>query len=125
MHENRSEETWSNKVMPGSPTPDKAAGTAFASTLVAVMTYFASTALSLAAPDPARPCIIKATEALPKISGLEIKRSRTRPMSAEQLANWSGQSKPIIVDVDTFAGTNSIRLFARPRRTVKRSFGVW
>ena len=39
--------------------------------------------------DPARTFIMKATEALPKISELEIKKSRTRPMSAQQLANYS------------------------------------
>lgn len=45
-------------------------------------------------------CISTATEALPKISGLVVKRSRTRPVSPAILATWKGQSKPIIVDVD-------------------------
>jgi hypothetical protein len=87
---------------PAATAANGAAGTAVASTLLA-MVCLASTASSHAAADPARPCIVGATEALPKISGLEIKKSRTRPMSAEQLANWDGQSKPIIVDIDTVA----------------------
>jgi hypothetical protein len=45
-------------------------------------------------------CIVTATEALPKIAGLVVKRSRTRPVSSAVLATWKGQSKPIIVDVD-------------------------
>ena len=45
-------------------------------------------------------CVEAATAALPKVSGLAVKRSRTRPVSPEILANWRGQSKPIIVDMD-------------------------
>ena len=45
-------------------------------------------------------CISTATEALPKITGLVVKRSRTRPVSPAILASWKGQSKPVIVDVD-------------------------
>jgi hypothetical protein len=45
-------------------------------------------------------CISKATEALPRISGLVVKKSRTRPVSSEVLASWKGQSRPIIIDVD-------------------------
>jgi hypothetical protein len=45
-------------------------------------------------------CIATATEALPKISGLVVKRSRTRPVSPEILATWKGQSKPVIIDID-------------------------
>src|ERR1700739_1144211 len=45
-------------------------------------------------------CISKATEALPRISGLVVKKSRTRPVSPEILATWKGQSRPIIIDVD-------------------------
>src|SRR5262245_40839650 len=48
-------------------------------------------------------CIVKATKALPKIAGLKVKWSGTRPMPPEQLANWKGKSKPLIVDIDTFA----------------------
>ena len=47
-------------------------------------------------------CILKATE-LPRISGLVIKKTRTRPVPAEILAKWKGQTRPIIVDVDIVA----------------------
>jgi len=45
-------------------------------------------------------CISKATEALPRIVGLVIKKSRTRSVSPEILASWKGQSRPVIIDVD-------------------------
>jgi hypothetical protein len=45
-------------------------------------------------------CIATATEALPKITGLVVKRSRTRPVPPAILATWKGQSKPVIVDMD-------------------------
>ena len=44
-------------------------------------------------------CLSKATEALPRISGLVVKKSRTRPVSATILSTWRGQSKPVIIDV--------------------------
>lgn len=50
--------------------------------------------------EAAKTCVSTAAEALPKITGLVVKRSRTRPVSPEILASWKGQSKPIIVDVD-------------------------
>jgi hypothetical protein len=50
--------------------------------------------------DAGKTCIATATEALPKIAGLVIKRSRTRPVSPAILATWRGQSKPVIIDVD-------------------------
>ena len=50
--------------------------------------------------DAGKTCIVTATEALPKITGLVVKRSRTRPVSPAILATWKGQSKPIIVDID-------------------------
>ena len=46
-------------------------------------------------------CIAKATETLPHISGLVIKRTRTRPVPPAIMATWQGQTRPIIVDVDT------------------------
>src|SRR5260221_8251342 len=46
-------------------------------------------------------CISKATKTLPHISGLVIKKTRTRPVPAAILATWQGQTRPIIVDVDT------------------------
>jgi len=45
-------------------------------------------------------CISKATEALPRIAGLVVKASRTRPVSPAVLATWKGQARPIMVDVD-------------------------
>ena len=45
-------------------------------------------------------CISKATEALPHIAGMVVKKSRTRPVPPEILATWKGQSHPIIIDVD-------------------------
>jgi hypothetical protein len=45
-------------------------------------------------------CISKATEALPRIAGLVVKKSRARPVSPEILASWKGQSRPVIIDVD-------------------------
>ena len=48
-------------------------------------------------------CTSKATEALPRVAGLVIKKSRTRPVPAAILASWRGQSQPIIIDVDFVA----------------------
>ena len=45
-------------------------------------------------------CIASVTEALPKISGLVVKRSRTRPVPPTIMATWKGQSKPVMIDVD-------------------------
>jgi hypothetical protein len=50
-----------------------------------------------------QPCIARAAEALPRIGGLVVKKSRTRPVSAAILATWKGQTRPIIVDVDFIA----------------------
>ena len=50
--------------------------------------------------EAADPCISKATEALPRISGLVVKKSRTRAVSPTILSTWRGQSKPVIIDVD-------------------------
>jgi hypothetical protein len=50
--------------------------------------------------DAGKTCIATATEALPKITGLVVKRSRTRPVPPAVLASWRGQSKPVIVDMD-------------------------
>jgi hypothetical protein len=45
-------------------------------------------------------CVASATEALPKITGLVVKRSRTHPVPSAVLASWKGQSKPVMIDVD-------------------------
>jgi hypothetical protein len=50
-----------------------------------------------------RPCISKATETLPRISGLVVKKTRTRPVPPAILATWQGQTRPIIVDLDIVA----------------------
>jgi hypothetical protein len=50
--------------------------------------------------EDSKACISKATEALPHIAGLVIKKTRTRPVPAEIMATWQGQTRPIMVDVD-------------------------
>jgi hypothetical protein len=50
--------------------------------------------------EAANTCLAKATEALPRIAGLVVKKSRTRPVSPTILATWKGQSKPVMIDVD-------------------------
>ena len=67
-----------------------------------IAVIFAVSALLAAASgraEAANACIAKATEALPRISGLVVKKSRTRPVSATILSTWRGQSKPVIIDV--------------------------
>jgi hypothetical protein len=46
-------------------------------------------------------CIAKATKTLPHISGLMIRKTRTRPVPSAIMATWQGQTRPIMVDVDT------------------------
>ena len=53
--------------------------------------------------EAGKTCISTATEALPRVAGLVVKKSRTRPVPPAILASWKGQSRPIIVDVDTEA----------------------
>jgi hypothetical protein len=50
--------------------------------------------------EAGKTCIASATEALPKITGLVVKRSRTRPVPPTILATWRGQAKPVMVDLD-------------------------
>ena len=50
-----------------------------------------------------RACILKATEALPRIAGLAVRKTRTRPVPAEIMATWRGQARPIMVDLDIVA----------------------
>jgi hypothetical protein len=45
-------------------------------------------------------CIESATAALPKISGIVVKRSRTRPATPEVMASWKGQLKPVMIDLE-------------------------
>jgi hypothetical protein len=53
--------------------------------------------------EASKACVLKATESLPRIHGLVVKKTRTRPVTAEILATWQGQTRPIIVDVDVIA----------------------
>ena len=53
--------------------------------------------------DGNKACMMKAAETLPRISGLVIKKTRTRPVPASTLPTWKGQTRPIIVDVDIVA----------------------
>jgi hypothetical protein len=68
---------------------------------IAAAVMFLATQSGLAADNKA--CILKATETLPRISGLVIKKTRTRPVPATILTTWHGQTRPIIVDVDIVA----------------------
>jgi hypothetical protein len=68
--------------------------------IATAVTLLASPA-SLAADDKA--CILKATQALPRIAGLVVKKTRTRPVSGSHLDTWQGQARPVIVDVDIVA----------------------
>jgi hypothetical protein len=73
---------------------------------VALLALTVATAVLLAVPTDARdsqPCIPKATQALPHVSGLVIKQTRTRAVSTAVLSTWQGQSRPIIVDIDVVA----------------------
>jgi hypothetical protein len=50
--------------------------------------------------EAGKTCIASATEALPRITGLVVKRSRTRPVPPAILATWKGQAKPVMIDLD-------------------------
>jgi hypothetical protein len=50
--------------------------------------------------EASQTCVSKATGSLPRIEGLVVKRSRTRPVSPTILSAWKGQTRPVIVDVD-------------------------
>jgi hypothetical protein len=70
------------------------------------LTVAASAALLVALNGHAeanKTCISKATEALPHIAGLVIKKSRARSVPPAILASWRGQSQPIIIDVEFVA----------------------
>jgi hypothetical protein len=69
-------------------------------TLTIVAVFAAVLAAPVGRAEAGKTCISSATGALPKITGLVVKRSRTRPVSPAILASWKGQSKPVIVDVD-------------------------
>lgn len=50
--------------------------------------------------EAAKTCIASATEALPKITGLVVKRSRTRAVPPAIMETWRGQAKPVMIDLD-------------------------
>ncbi|HLI98620.1 MAG TPA: hypothetical protein VKT76_02790 [Bradyrhizobium sp.] len=50
--------------------------------------------------EAGKTCISSATEALRRINGLVVKRSRTRAAPPVILASWKGQAKPMMLDVD-------------------------
>ncbi len=50
--------------------------------------------------DAGKTCIASVSEALPKITGLVVKKSRTRPVPPSILATWKGQVKPVMIDID-------------------------
>jgi hypothetical protein len=60
------------------------------------------TSATCRADDP-QACVKKVLESLPKVAGLTVKRTRTRPSSSEHLASWQGQTRPILVDADVVA----------------------
>jgi hypothetical protein len=68
------------------------------------LTIWAASAAVLAASgsevQAGKTCIASATEALPKVTGLVVKRSRTRPASPAVLSSWKGQTKPVMIDLD-------------------------
>jgi len=68
---------------------------------LATLVVLVATASSRAEDNKA--CILKATGALPRIAGLEVRKTRTRPVPAEIMATWRGQTRPIMVDVDIVA----------------------
>lgn len=68
---------------------------------IAISVLLLATANSRA--EDSKACVSKATEALPHIAGLVVKKTRTRPVPAAILATWQGQTRPILVDVDTVA----------------------
>jgi hypothetical protein len=50
--------------------------------------------------DAGKTCMASVTESLPKITGLVVKKSRTRPVPPSILATWKGQAKPVMIDID-------------------------
>jgi hypothetical protein len=67
---------------------------------IAALVMFLATASSSA--EDSKACVLKATETLPRIAGLVVKKTRTR-LPGSDLGNWQGQTRPIIVDVDIVA----------------------
>ncbi len=70
-------------------------------TVLGILAVLAATGSSRA--EDGKACILKATEALPHLQGLVVKKTRTRPVPADILATWQGQARPVMVDVDIIA----------------------
>jgi hypothetical protein len=68
---------------------------------IATSVFFLANASAQAVDNKA--CLLKATQALPSISGLVIKKTGSRPVPAATLATWQGQARPIIVDLNIVA----------------------
>ena len=68
---------------------------------IAALVALLTTASSRAEDNKA--CLLKAAEALPRIAGLVVKKTRTRPVPSAILATWKGQTRPVIVDIDIVA----------------------
>lgn len=59
--------------------------------------------LTIATPAVAddKTCILAAAERLPRIAGLQIKETRTRPLPAGMQKQWTaGGDQPVLVEVD-------------------------
>ena len=70
---------------------------------IAITASLAVLAAASSRADDNKACVLKATETLPRISGLVVKKTRTRPAPPAILATWQGQTRPIMVDLDTVA----------------------
>jgi hypothetical protein len=70
---------------------------------IAIAAAAAVLAASSSHAEDNKACVLKATKTLPSISGLVIKKTRTRPVPPAILATWQGQTRPIIVDLDIVA----------------------
>ena len=70
---------------------------------IAITASLAVFAAASSRADDNKACVLKATETLPRISGLVVKKTRTRPVPPAVLATWQGQTRPIMVDLDTVA----------------------
>ena len=70
---------------------------------IAMAVSVALSAALIGRAEAGKTCLSTATEALPRIAGLVVKKSRTRPVPPAILATWKGQTRPIMIDVDVDA----------------------
>lgn len=65
------------------------------------LTFFMLISLSVPALADDKTCILAAAERLPRIAGLQIKESRTRPLPPDIAKRWTAGGKlPVIIDLD-------------------------